>query len=160
MIEIVPRPGAPAPTAEPVKRGGVAGSVIQWLLIGCALLCVVLVVLRHPYIGKRLAIMVPTLLIISVVVYVVVELPPGDFLTTRMMALQASGDPVNQQEFKELEKMFYLDKPAWKRYSHWMGLPCSSASRERTWASCRGTWGAGWKSPCRWSTTSSATGSS
>jgi ABC-type dipeptide/oligopeptide/nickel transport system permease component/ABC-type transport system substrate-binding protein len=123
MLEIVPKPGALAVEDKPATTGGLVGSVLKWLFIGCALVGAVLVVLRHPYVGKRLAIMVPTLLIISAVVYAVVEMPPGDFLTTRTMALQASGDPVNQQEFQELKRMFWLDQPAWERYGRWMGLP-------------------------------------
>jgi ABC-type dipeptide/oligopeptide/nickel transport system permease component/ABC-type transport system substrate-binding protein len=123
MTEIVPKPGALATEAAPAKTGGLMGAMLKWLIIGCALLGVILIVLRHPYIGWRMIIMIPTLLIISVVVYAIVELPPGDFVTTRMMALQASGDPVEQQQFEELRKMFWLDKPVWNRYSHWMGLP-------------------------------------
>lgn len=123
MIEIVPKPGSPTATAGPVKKSGLLGGLFKWLLIGCAILALALVAFRHPYIGWRLAIMIPTLLVISIVVYAAVELPPGDYLTIRMMALQASGDPVEQEQFDELREMFYLDKPAWQRYSHWMGLP-------------------------------------
>ena len=48
------------------------------------------------FITRRLLMMIPMLLAISLVSYVVMELPPGDYLTTYIMQLQATGQVVQE----------------------------------------------------------------
>ncbi len=66
--------------------------------------------------------MVPTLLIISVVTFTIIQLPPGDFVETRIMELQATGDETAVKEAERLREMFFLDDPGYKQYARWMGL--------------------------------------
>ncbi|MCX5632077.1 MAG: ABC transporter permease [Phycisphaerae bacterium] len=82
-----------------------------------------LAVVRHPYIGKRFLIMIPTLLVMSIVIFTIIQLPPGDYLTTRIMMLAEQGDSSSVQELADLKKMFWLDEPVCIRYIKWMGLP-------------------------------------
>ncbi|MBC7783744.1 MAG: ABC transporter permease [Burkholderiales bacterium] len=78
--------------------------------------------MRHPFIARRLLIFVPTLAVISVIVFSIIRLPPGDFLTTRIMLLQESGDPANLQGIEDLRRLFRYEEPAWKLYLRWTGL--------------------------------------
>lgn len=92
---------------------------LAWAAVGVALL---LAALRHPYIARRLAIMVPTLAVISVIVFVIIQLPPGDYLTSRLAYLQETGDAALQKEAEDLRATFHLDDPDWKQYLRWTGL--------------------------------------
>lgn len=98
------------------------GSLIKWgLLLGVVLLLALLVV-RSPYFGHRLLLMVPTLFIISVISFVVIEIPPGDAINSKIIQMQEQGGVVDQQQVNDLKTMFRTDEPAWKRYAWWMGL--------------------------------------
>ncbi|MGB2822978.1 MAG: ABC transporter substrate-binding protein, partial [Phycisphaerae bacterium] len=122
VLKATPPPDAPAAVAAAEAQATWLGSLIRYALTGIAAAAVALVALRHPYVGRRLLIMIPTLLIISLVVFVIIQLPPGDYLTSRIMQLREAGDEVNLREIEELEGLFHLDEPTWKRYARWLGL--------------------------------------
>jgi ABC-type dipeptide/oligopeptide/nickel transport system permease component len=116
IATITPRPGSSTVKAT------ATGQWIGWLFgILCTLILLMLAV-RHPFVGRRLLIMIPTLWIISVVVFVIIQLPPGDFLTTHLMQLSESGDPSDLQRLEDVKRLFHLDEPQWKQYCRWMGL--------------------------------------
>ncbi|MEO6875189.1 MAG: ABC transporter permease [Opitutaceae bacterium] len=71
---------------------------------------------------RRLLALIPTLLIISVIVFTIVQLPPGDFITSKTMELSLNGDPNAGEQLADLRKTFRFDDPAWKQYLHWMGF--------------------------------------
>ncbi|MHC4200412.1 MAG: ABC transporter permease, partial [Planctomycetota bacterium] len=52
----------------------------------------------------------------------IIQLPPGDFVTTRIMQLEESGDEADLQEIEELKEMFQLGRWMPVRYARWMGL--------------------------------------
>jgi len=123
LEKVAPRPGSlEKGAAPPSAAGGVLGRIIKYLLLGILAAGLLFAACRHPYIGQRLLIMVPTLLIISAIIFSIIQLPPGDFLTIRIMALQESGDEVDMQSIEELRKMFHYDEPGWQRYCRWLGL--------------------------------------
>lgn len=78
---------------------------------------------RHPFIGRRLLLMIPTLVVISACTFALIQLPPGDYIETRLMELRAAGDANAEAETLRLSEMFHLDEPVWKRYVRWLGLP-------------------------------------
>ncbi|MBM4016965.1 MAG: ABC transporter permease subunit [Planctomycetes bacterium] len=121
VAEVTPAPDTLAAAAR-AGTGGRLGAVIQWALLALAATAAVLVSLKHPYIGRRLLVMAPTLLVISAVVFAVIQLPPGDFLTSRIMQLQEAGDTADLQQIEELKQMFHLDESMPMRYARWMGL--------------------------------------
>ena len=102
--------------------GGWLTALLRVLLIGVPLLLLVGVAVRHPFIGRRLVIMVPTLAVISLVVFVLIRLPPGDFLTSKLMQVQESGDSTAEQTIGDLRELFHFEEPGWKLYARWMGL--------------------------------------
>ena len=71
------------------------------------------------YIFQRLLIMIPTLIAISIISFIIIELPPGDFLTTYVAQLSVSGEAVDQAELDSLKTRFGLDKPVYEQYFLW-----------------------------------------
>ncbi|GAP07671.1 MAG TPA: ABC transporter permease [Anaerolinea thermolimosa] len=72
------------------------------------------------YILMRLLRMIPQVLIISVLAFIIIQLPPGDFLTERLNRLRASGYTVDEAEVQRLTKMYGLDKPMHLQYLKWI----------------------------------------
>lgn len=72
------------------------------------------------YIGKRLLLMIPTLIAISIVSFIIIQLPPGDYLTTYVTRLQASGDLVEPEVIDALYRRYGLDKPIHLQYVKWI----------------------------------------
>ncbi|MDY7009503.1 MAG: hypothetical protein SVV80_01975, partial [Planctomycetota bacterium] len=104
LLNPTPRPGGEV-TEGTVKSGAgkTITSIIKYSVLVVVVLVILLISLHHPYICRRLLIMVPTLLIISVVAFTVIQLPPGDFLTAKLMQLQVSGDAQDMQAIEDLE---------------------------------------------------------
>ena len=74
------------------------------------------------YIIKRLLLMIPVLLAVSVLSFIVIQLPPGDFLSNRVAKLLLEeGTPAIEEEIEALRQQYGLDKPAVVRYFMWMG---------------------------------------
>ncbi len=71
------------------------------------------------YIIRRILIMIPTLIAISIISFIIIQLPPGDFLTTYVSQLSASGETVDQAELEALKERFGLDEPLYKQYLKW-----------------------------------------
>ncbi|MCX7631144.1 MAG: ABC transporter permease, partial [Geminicoccaceae bacterium] len=63
------------------------------------------------YVFHRVSVMVPTLLTISLLTFVIIQLPPGDFLSTHLAELQAQGEGVQQQKIEYLRQLYGLDQP-------------------------------------------------
>jgi ABC-type dipeptide/oligopeptide/nickel transport system permease component/ABC-type transport system substrate-binding protein len=112
----------PGATKGAAKSGQWLGTLIRTLVLAGAVGLLVMLGLRHPFIGRRLLIMVPTLVIISIVVFALIQLPPGDFLSTKVMMLEENGDPGAAQTIADLREQFHFDDPAWKLYLRWTGL--------------------------------------
>ncbi len=72
------------------------------------------------YIVHRILVMIPTLLIISALVFGIIELPPGDYFETYISELLAQGESVDQNRIEFLRKEYGFDKPLIERYFHWV----------------------------------------
>jgi peptide/nickel transport system permease protein len=72
------------------------------------------------YLVQRLLLMIPTLILISIVTFVIIQLPPGDYLETLISDLQASGERTDQAKVEFLRQQFGLDQPLWKQYWRWV----------------------------------------
>lgn len=113
----------PRAAGEGVPSAGVpAARVVAWLAWAAAGAVLLLLAFRHPFIARRLAVMVPTLAVISLVVFTIIQLPPGDFLTSRLTYLQETGEASQQKWADDLKATFHTDEPQWKQYARWTGL--------------------------------------
>jgi peptide/nickel transport system permease protein len=72
------------------------------------------------YVFRRVIIMMPTLLAISAISFIIIQLPPGDFLTTLMEELQSQGERVNQEQIQFLREQYGLDRTPVEQYFHWL----------------------------------------
>jgi peptide/nickel transport system permease protein len=72
------------------------------------------------YVIYRLLLMIPTLLLISIISFVVIQLPPGDVIDTQISELMAGGADVSQEQIEALQKMYHLDVSMPKRYWLWI----------------------------------------
>ncbi len=73
------------------------------------------------YILFRLMAMIPTLFLISVLVFIIIELPPGDYFESYVNELKALGEDADLAEIEELRARYGFDQPAPIRYLHWVG---------------------------------------
>ena len=72
------------------------------------------------YIVWRIFVMIPTLLIISALVFAIIELPPGDYFESYVAELQAQGENVDLKAIEALKVQYGFDKPPVERYFHWV----------------------------------------
>ncbi|MEN8195324.1 MAG: ABC transporter permease [Pseudomonadota bacterium] len=72
------------------------------------------------YTVHRLIVMVPTLLAISVMVFVIIQLPPGDYFTTYINELQSQGETVSAEKIEFLKQQYGFDKHPVEQYFIWM----------------------------------------
>lgn len=72
------------------------------------------------YILRRLLTMIPTLLVISMLVFVIIQLPPGDYLESHIAELQSQGESVDEQKIQFLREQYGLDKPLLQQYWYWL----------------------------------------
>ncbi len=73
------------------------------------------------YSARRIMVMIPTLVAISMLVFVIIQLPPGDYLTTHIAELQSQGEKIDQGKIDFLRQQYGLDKPYWEQYLYWFG---------------------------------------
>ncbi len=73
------------------------------------------------YIIKRFFYMIPTLVLISMLVFFLIELPPGDYFETYVNELLAAGETVDPKHIDFLREEYGFDRPLWERYFHWAG---------------------------------------
>ena len=71
---------------------------------------------------RRIMTMAVTLLIISALVFFIIKLPPGDFLTNQIAELRAQGESASIAKAEFLIKQYGLDKPVWQQYLVWIGV--------------------------------------
>jgi peptide/nickel transport system permease protein len=64
--------------------------------------------------------MIPTLFAISLVAFIIIQLPPGDYLTSVIMTSAASGATIDQSELAQLEARYGLGQPIHIQYLNWV----------------------------------------
>lgn len=99
------------------------------------------------YVLWRITVMIPTLLIISALIFTIIELPPGDYFESYIADLAAQGEAVDLQEIEQLREEYGFDKPPVLRYFYWVAgmlqgdfgysfeyqLPVSEVVGDRLW---------------------------
>jgi peptide/nickel transport system permease protein len=72
------------------------------------------------YILKRVVWMVPFLFAVSVVAFLLIQAPPGDYLTTYIAKLGESNEVLDQASIDNLRQRFGLDQPLYVQYFKWV----------------------------------------
>lgn len=73
------------------------------------------------YVLYRFCVMIPTLILASIVIFTIIQLPPGDYVETYIGELLASGESVDMARVQYLREEYGLNEPMWKRYLLWIG---------------------------------------
>lgn len=99
------------------------------------------------YIFIRTLAMIPTLFLISVLVFFIIELPPGDYFESYVSELRSLGESADLAEIDMLRERYGFDQPQVVRYFWWVGgmlhgdfgysfeyrLPVSEVVGDRLW---------------------------
>ena len=72
------------------------------------------------FLVRRLLMIIPTLFAISIVSFLIIQLPPGDFLTSYVSQLAAMGDLVDESTIQSLRDQYGLGQPIYVQYIRWM----------------------------------------
>lgn len=64
--------------------------------------------------------LIPILLLVSFIAFFVIELPPGDWVTTYVSQLRTSGIQMSDQEAQRLTALYGFDQPTYVRYFKWI----------------------------------------
>jgi len=72
------------------------------------------------FIARRLMGMIPFIFLVSITVFVLIKLPPGDFASNYAAALAASGETVDDTMLAELRHRYGLDQPLAVQYLRWI----------------------------------------
>ncbi|MEM9050370.1 MAG: ABC transporter permease [Pseudomonadota bacterium] len=74
------------------------------------------------FILRRCVTMLWTLVVVSILVFIIVNLPPGDILSNRIDQLMASGEESSVAQALFLAEQYSLDQPLWRQYLIWIGV--------------------------------------
>jgi peptide/nickel transport system permease protein len=72
------------------------------------------------FIVKRILLLIPTLAAISIISFIIIQLPPGDYLTSYVAALEARGELIDQATIEGLRTQYGLDQPLHMQYVKWI----------------------------------------
>jgi peptide/nickel transport system permease protein len=72
------------------------------------------------FLVRRTLVMIPTLLVISALVFIIIQLPEGDYLTSYITELEAQGEKVSMEKIAFLREQYGLDKPPLQQYLDWL----------------------------------------
>ena len=72
------------------------------------------------YIAFRVVLMVPTILVISIVSFIIIHLPPGDFLTSYVAGITARGESIDDATIQALRNAYGLGEPWHVQYFKWI----------------------------------------
>ncbi|NLW20542.1 MAG: ABC transporter permease [Clostridiales bacterium] len=72
------------------------------------------------FISRRLLVMIPMVLLISVIVFFVIQLPPGDFMSSYIAKMEASNEVFDQNTIARMRAQYGLDQPWYVQYAKWI----------------------------------------
>jgi peptide/nickel transport system permease protein len=72
------------------------------------------------YIARRIVMMIPTLILVSIVSFTIIQLPPGDYLTSYITQLSSMGDLVDEAAIQALKDRYGLGQPIYVQYLRWI----------------------------------------
>jgi peptide/nickel transport system permease protein len=70
---------------------------------------------------KRIVSLIFTLFAVSIVAFAIIQLPPGDFLSSYMANMAADGQQSSQEALDSLRERYGLDQPVYVQYGKWIG---------------------------------------
>ena len=74
------------------------------------------------YIVRRFLLAILTIWAITILSFLIIQLPPGDYVTSYVATMSAGGNQVTEADAEALRIQYGLDKPIYIQYLRWMGL--------------------------------------
>src|SRR5512135_2925864 len=68
---------------------------------------------------RRLLLLIPTVIITSLVAFVVIQLPPGDFMTAVAARYASQGETIDETALAAMRANYGLDQPIYVQYLKW-----------------------------------------
>jgi peptide/nickel transport system permease protein len=72
------------------------------------------------YIVRRVLMMIPTLIAISIVSFAIIQLPPGDFMSSYVANMEAMGEHIDEATIASLRARYGLGQPIYVQYLKWI----------------------------------------
>ena len=72
------------------------------------------------FLGRRTLLGLFTICVISVICFVVIQLPEGDWVDNYVLQLEFAGDPASIEEAQALRTQYGLDRPLYVQYWKWV----------------------------------------
>lgn len=72
------------------------------------------------FIVRRLLTMIPLLILVSIITFFIIQLPPGDFFDTMQAEISSSGSTQDSRTFEILRQRYGLDEPFFVQYLRWV----------------------------------------
>lgn len=72
------------------------------------------------FILRRILYMIPTLIVVSILSFAIIQLPPGDYLTTVVTNMRASGETIDEAILAAMEQRYGLNQPIYVQYWKWI----------------------------------------
>jgi peptide/nickel transport system permease protein len=72
------------------------------------------------YIGRRIVLAIFTVWAVSILAFTIIQLPPGDYITSYSAQMASTGSIVSEQEAENLRIQYGLDQPIYVQYYKWM----------------------------------------
>ncbi|WP_235551043.1 ABC transporter permease [Paenibacillus sp. Soil787] len=69
---------------------------------------------------RRIILVIPVVIFISMIVFYIIQLPPGDYVSTYAAKMSVAGDVMTQQDMDEMRASLRLDQPWFMQYLAWM----------------------------------------
>jgi peptide/nickel transport system permease protein len=74
------------------------------------------------YLAQRTVTMLVTLAAISALVFIIINLPPGNYISNQIAEMRASGEAAGIERAEALMREYALDRPIWEQYLIWVGV--------------------------------------
>lgn len=73
------------------------------------------------YVFRRFLWLIPTIFLVSLIAFILIDLPPGDYLSSYVTSLQRQGEEIDLQTIEVLRERYGFDEPIYIRYAKWIG---------------------------------------
>jgi len=72
------------------------------------------------YLARRVLYGLLTIFAVSILSFIIIQLPPGDYVTSYIASLEAQGDEVSEAEAQAIREYFGLGQPVYVQYGKWI----------------------------------------
>lgn len=70
---------------------------------------------------RRIFGMIPTLFLVSIMTFIIIQLPPGDFMTSLAANVASGGSGIDEASINNMRRLYGLDQPVYIQYIKWIG---------------------------------------